>query len=183
MLSSDQTRGYLNDFDLARYQGDSTACFHCSGTPQFMSLRVLKSVCPANKVNDRYIATTHADDIESVFWVLVWVACIYDGPSHILTSHVLLGWKDKTLNQILEAKERFIKDFEKKGINLVSFFYRPLKPTILKFKKVVFDKKNDDVGEVIEELKKTIESGRQSLKKGGLEFENIELTKGGIRRI
>ena len=79
-------KGFLIDLDLAK-PVDSTGSSgapHRTGTMQFMAIEVLQS------------SATHSwrHDLESFFYVLIWICVFYDGKGNVRKSrpNVLDGW-------------------------------------------------------------------------------------------
>jgi hypothetical protein len=97
---------------------------------------------------------THAPehDLESIFYVLVWICSYYSGPSQkqpafILESLAIRDWADKskTLLQIADIKHGHVADedyFKKRVVRFFPPYFRPLEECAIQLRGLLFPNTN-----------------------------------------
>jgi hypothetical protein len=120
-------RGVLNDFDLAvrldalAQEGHSS--LHRTGTLPFMAVELL---------TDRPAKHLFRHDLESLFYVMVWIAAHYDQKGEVVHRDALSSWQTGGLQVIRASKRQFI--YEPSALNALKMatYYEPLKAAWLK---------------------------------------------------
>lgn len=122
-------RGILNDFDLAVMNNNlAKSSLERTGTLPFMALALLKN--PTN------LPHLFRHDVESLFYVLVWIAVQYDERGNRIKTKQIEDWRAaETIEAMRKAKNDFLIDPMK---NLVlTGFYQDLERWITKFSLMV----------------------------------------------
>ncbi|CAH0019280.1 unnamed protein product [Clonostachys rhizophaga] len=125
-------RAFLIDLDLAikeQHEGDSGAR-EKTGTMPFMSIGVL-------------LGEQHSfmHDLESFFWVLLWICTHYDGPHRGRVLHEDDEWNPTSPSQLAALKKGHIShegDFLRSEKKNFTQYYQPLVPWVNRLRKVVF---------------------------------------------
>ncbi|KAI5299601.1 hypothetical protein KEM56_003107 [Ascosphaera pollenicola] len=147
MLRSDEQTGVLMDYELSH-----PAFIQLRTTSRaqiFMSIRLLE---------DGRRTNTHMDDIESLFWTIVYSAIIYAKRPESMNSIQMriFEWKDLNERMIALAKEDFLRDFEAVYIHEVNPFYACLTNGILQLKQAMFNEARGDARSMALKLKNII---------------------------
>ncbi|KAI5304241.1 hypothetical protein KEM56_006706 [Ascosphaera pollenicola] len=173
MLTQNEEEGILIDFDVAYDLTAEAAKTHRSGTPPFMSIRMLSNNSSVN---------THEDDIELVFWTVLWITFTSNGPEKMPPQCPVTCWHDLEMCDLARVKQEWISDLNMR-LRDMTLFYAPLKNVILEMKKIVFDEEKGTVEGTIEKLKRAIREARETLVDGGRVFNGVEWTERGAFRL
>jgi hypothetical protein len=144
-----------------------------------MSIRALR-----NEEHD------YCDDIESFFYVFLWICCGWDGPKNELTLHPLVGWMQTDMEMIAGYKDSVMNSevqFQKAVLPKFSPHFKSLADFALRFRKVLFpgntgsapvtvdcDEVESIFKEMIEEEKRVKDNGVEGVVKGvhGMKLNN-----------
>ncbi|KAF8573370.1 hypothetical protein K439DRAFT_981699 [Ramaria rubella] len=115
-------RGILIDFDLAiridTLHDDGHSSLHRTGTLPFMAVDLL---------TDKPVTHRFQHDLESLFYVLVWISAHFDYRGHFEHHDPLPGWQTGPLQQIRNNKIGFLITSEDMADLCLTDFYSPLK--------------------------------------------------------
>ena len=123
-------KGFLIDLDLAKLS-DSTVrsgAPHRTGTMQFMAIEVLRRTAPHS----------WRHDLESFFYVLIWICVFHDGTGNVRKSrpNVLDGWSDRYAADI-KYSQMATTQFET-ILDSFSEGFKSLKDMLKAWKKILF---------------------------------------------
>ncbi|KAI5295068.1 hypothetical protein KEM52_002433 [Ascosphaera acerosa] len=161
MTDSDGTKGYLVDFDLAREYPHRHDEVWRNGTLIFMSIRLLGNNDASNR---------HTDDLESVFWVLVWLTMSYRAPGRYDKGHSLALWRLLSAHEIAHQKERLLSRFNVRLARDVQEWYAPLTPLLSEWKTILFSTDGGDDLSLATRMQSAIDVARQGLVQGGMVY-------------
>ncbi|KIM43122.1 hypothetical protein M413DRAFT_26311 [Hebeloma cylindrosporum] len=119
--------GVLNDFDLARLATPGNSYhrgFDHTGTTPFLALDLLTAAAQGGKVERRY-----RHDLESFFWVLVWIATCYDNGVERIPDSDLRLWLHQNVTVCLHAKSHMLLE-QKEILHRITNSHRQLAPVI-----------------------------------------------------
>jgi hypothetical protein len=124
--------GFLIDLDLAikETRGGSSGARGKTGTRAFMAIGLL--------LGEKH---TFMHDLESFFWVFLWICIHYDGPTHSRVVPRFEKWNYVDMEELAELKKGVVAhegDFIRMAHENITQFYRPLVPWINRLRKVVF---------------------------------------------
>ncbi|KAI5294924.1 hypothetical protein KEM52_002855 [Ascosphaera acerosa] len=174
MLNSDMTTGYLIDFDLARdiagRQEDAVGRDsdggdgngkgrHPVGTTLFTSCRLLGEHDAVNE---------HSDDLESVFWVLFWIAAAYKCPGKYDKRHALPYSKDFDRVDMLSMENLLKEDLDDELPRYVQTWYQALVPLLREWAAILFDHDRAEPEVLAREMQAAIARARSEMVDGGL---------------
>ncbi|KAH9875489.1 hypothetical protein J1614_004310 [Plenodomus biglobosus] len=124
---------FLIDLDMAikEQREKSSGALGRTGTRAFMAIGVL--------LNDEQHSFMH--DLESFFWVLLWICIHYDGPGQAIGSTMFEMWNYESSEQLADLKKGLISDetdFVKTIEAKFTDYYKPLTSHVNKLRKKVF---------------------------------------------
>lgn len=131
----DENRGFLIDLEPAGGT-NKTLVYRLQdsriGTREFMSIRLIEDERSGNSL---------ADDMESFFWVLLWICVHYNGKGEYSGNQNFDIWHNE-IDDILAIKKRNIVSdttkFEKIAKANFTQFYKPMIPLMEELRKMLF---------------------------------------------
>jgi serine/threonine protein kinase len=129
--------GFLIDLDYAveRNVNREPQSPHRTGTLPFMSINILE------KGHEENFAAGYRDDIESFFYVFLWICCTWEKPGNRKRDQPLKSWLGGDLLKIGALKARVMTDEKRFKDDILSNFssnFEPLKKLALKFRQILF---------------------------------------------
>lgn len=129
MLTNKEDDGYLIDFDLAIKldQQKASGAPNKTGTKVFMAIGAL-------------LGKEHSfmHDLESFFWVLLWVCEHWNGPSKQLAKAKHDSWNYQNTSLLAEGKLGYVNLADEHGYTSFTPYCKMLRPCIQQLYKVVF---------------------------------------------
>lgn len=134
MLSEDESKGFLIDLDHAidTNRTVKSGAKDRTGTAAFMSIRVLD--------DDPDHSHSFMDDLESIFWLFLWLCIHHTGPGKMRFKTSLKDWNKVTARQLMANKVAIIRNKKsfRSALTEVTSYCAPLRDHIENLWKVVF---------------------------------------------
>jgi hypothetical protein len=176
MIAEPEGNGFLIDLDFAIIcdADREPRSLHRTGTLPFMSIRLLKS----DKSNEGW-RHGYRDDMESFFYVLIWICCLWEKPKKKKEVTPLKAWMEGSFVNIAANKLLAMIDddyFENSILSHFSKYFTFLRTLAREFRQLLFPSASiDDLSACIryQDILKVFDKAIGSLSSGQGAIEAI----------